>query len=189
MIEVYPIHEEIEEQFNEIRHRIFRLQNGRGLDSMKRIGVSTDGQNGASYVSLKTLSQHYQPNLDLALRLWGIRRREEQIVACFLLPNSMVIKEKITQLLRLCLNFEIAEYFGTIVLSTREDIETIVQEFLLSDDPVLQIAALTAMARNRIVKKTTTIFTAPYIQNIAHTAWKDKYVERVFERLKTSAGI
>lgn len=188
-MEIHPINKELELLFHQICHRIYRLQNGKGLDSLKRIGADTQGQVGASYLSLKALSQNYPQNLELALLLWGTRRREEQILACFLLPPSMAIKEKITQLLSLCFNFEIAEYFGTLVLSKREDIEEIVHEFLEADDPYLQVAALTAIARNRIDKKLNTPFSANYIQNVTHKIRADKYVRLIFERLKSSANI
>ncbi|WP_059026685.1 hypothetical protein [Gabonibacter massiliensis] len=188
-MEIRPINKELEQLFHQIRHRIRRLQNGKGLDSLERIGADTQGQVGASYISLKTLSRNYPRNLELALLLWGTQRREEQILACFLLPPSLAIKEKITQLLSLCFNFEIAEYFGTLVLSKREDLEEIVDEFLESGVPYLQVAALTAIARNRIEKKLNTPFSANYIQNIASKIGTDKYVRLIFERLRSGVNI
>ena len=95
-MEVFPIDKKTEQLFNEVRRRIFRLQNGRSLDSMERIGADTRGQIGASYLSLKNLAGQYQPDLRLAQLLWGTKKREEQIVACFLFPTQELITEKIT---------------------------------------------------------------------------------------------
>lgn len=95
-MEVFPIDKKVEQLFKEVSRRIFRLQNGRSLDSMERIGADTRGQIGASYLSLKNLAGQYQPDLRLAQLLWGTKKREEQIVACFLFPVQELITEKIT---------------------------------------------------------------------------------------------
>lgn len=100
----------------------------------------------------------------------GTKKREEQIVACFLFPIQELITEKITQLLQFGYNFEIAEYFGTLVLSKREDIEQIVNEYLSSDDPLLQAAALTAIGRSRIDRKLNSPFTDSYIETLIVTS-------------------
>ena len=55
-MEVFPIDKKVEQLFKEVSRRIFRLQNGRSLDSMERIGADTRGQIGASYLSLKNLA-------------------------------------------------------------------------------------------------------------------------------------
>ena len=47
-MEVFPIDKKVEQLFKEVSRRIFRLQNGRSLDSMERIGADTRGQIGAS---------------------------------------------------------------------------------------------------------------------------------------------
>ena len=42
-MEVFPIDKKVEQLFKEVSRRIFRLQNGRSLDSMERIGADTRG--------------------------------------------------------------------------------------------------------------------------------------------------
>ena len=61
VMEVFPIDKKTEQLFKEVSRRIFRLQNGRSLDSMERIGADTQGQIGASYLSLKNLAGQYNP--------------------------------------------------------------------------------------------------------------------------------
>ena len=172
VIEVFPIDKKVEQLFKEVSRRIFRLQNGRSLDSMERIGADTRGQIGASYLSLKNLAGQYQPDLRLA-----------QIVACFLFPVHELITEKITQLLQFCYNFEIAEYFGTLVLSKRENVEQMVNEYLNSDHPNLQVAALTAIGRSRIDRKLNSPFTDSYILNIDRNKFTDTNVQKVYDRV------
>lgn len=185
-MEVFPINKESEQLFNEVSRRIFRLQNGRSLDSMERIGADTQGQIGASYLSLKNLAGQYRSDLKLAQLLWGTRKREEQIVACFIFPIQELITEKITQLLSYSYNFEIAEYFGTLVLAQREDIEQLVGEYLHSDDPLLQTAALTAIGRSRINRKSNSPFTDSYIRKIDKNKFTEMYVQKVYDRISIS---
>ena len=182
-MEVFPINKESEQLFKEVSRRIFRLQNGRSLDSMERIGADTRGQIGASYLSLKNLAGQYRSDLKLAQLLWGTKKREEQIVACFLFPVQELITEKITQLLEFSYSFEIAEYFGTLVLAQREDIEQLVNEYLHSDTPFLQAAALTAIGRSRINRKANSPFTDSYIQNVDRNKFTDTHVQKIYERI------
>ena len=87
VIEVFPIDKKVEQLFKEVSRRIFRLQNGRSLDSMERIGADTRGQIGASYLSLKNLAGQYQPDLRLAQLLWETRRTNRCL---FFIPGSRV---------------------------------------------------------------------------------------------------
>ena len=45
-MEVFPIDKKVEQLFKEVSRRIFRLQNGRSLDSMERIGADTRDRSG-----------------------------------------------------------------------------------------------------------------------------------------------
>lgn len=183
-MEVYPINKETEQTFKEISRRIFRLQNGRSLDSMENVGADTRGQIGASYLSLKNLATRYPKDQKVAQLLWGTGRREEQIVACFLFPVEDLITEKITQLLEHCHSFEIAEYFGTLVLSKGKDLENRVNGFLQSGSPFLQSAALTAIGRDRIDNKLNPVFTDSYIRGIDPNKFIEPHVQTVYNRIR-----
>ncbi len=181
-MEVFPIDKKVEQLFKEVSRRIFRLQNGRSLDSMERIGADTRDRSG-QVISLKNLAGQYQPDLRLAQLLWGTKKREEQIVACFLFPVQELITETITQLLQYCYNFEIAEYFGTLVLSKLENVKQMVNEYLNSDHSYLQVAALTAIGRSRIDRKLNSPFTDSYILNIDRNKFTDTNVQKVYDRV------
>lgn len=179
-----PIDSHHEQIFKEISHRILRLQNGKSLDSMEKIGANTNGQIGASYLSLKTLAQNYPQDLETALLLWGTGKREEQIVACFLIPSERLIKEKIIQLLDICYSLELAEYFGTLVLSRYAEQVLLVNEFLQSDNANQQMAALACISRNRITKKTESPFSDNYIRGINTKQFNSPYVLNAYNRLR-----
>lgn len=169
--------------FQEILKRISRLQSGGTIDSLKEIGADTDKQIGASYVSLKQLASTYQPNEALALLLWNVQRREEQIMACLLLPGN-TNKEKITQLTTHCLNFEIAGYLGSLFLYKYSFLAEIARVWIESDIPYRQIAILTALARHLLIYKEDSQITKEFFVSILQREYKDKYVRLTVDRYR-----
>lgn len=169
--------------FKEIRRRINRLQSGGTIDSLISIGANIENQLGASFVSLKQLASQYVAEESLALLLWNEQKREEQIVACFLFPQDLH-EEKIKQLCHKCLNFEIAEYFGSLYLHKHSQLREIAITWLNSDFPFQQIAALTALSRYLILHKKDTVISQEFFQNILQREFKHKYVQLLAQRFR-----
>ena len=174
---------QLEKTFIEICNRIRRLQSGGTIDSLQRIGATTTGQIGASYVSLKTLASEYLPDEKLATLLWKQQKREEQIVACFLFPFD-INKEKITQLAPHCLHFEIAGYLGSLYLYKRSDLLELSEEWLNSENPLMQLAIMTALARYLILNKESDKISKDYFRTVVNRNYKDKYVQLAAERYR-----
>lgn len=174
---------ETEKKLHEINRRIHRLQNGGCIDSLKNLGVNTERQIGASYVSLKQLALQYEPEEKLALALWNTRQREAQIVACFLLPKE-INKEKITQLIPSCMSTEIAEYVGAVLVSEHPELTVILKEWTDSAEPFLQIAALCAGAKHLILHKNKAAFSPDFFKTLVKKEYKDKYVQLVAQRYR-----
>ena len=170
-------------RYEEIRRRIRRLQSGGTIDSLQEIGANTEKQIGASYVSLKQLASAYQPDEQLALLLWNTQQREEQMVACLLLPGE-TNREKITQLAESCLNLEIAGYLGSLYLFKYPHLSEVMNEWIESDVPCQQIAILTALARHLIVNKKDSQITEAYFQSVISRKYKNKYVQLAAERYR-----
>lgn len=177
------IDKQLHSRFEEILRRIRRLQSGGTMDSLQEIGADTRHQIGASYVSLKQLAVAYKTDEQLALLLWNTQRREEQIVACFLLPEA-TNKEKITQLISSCLNFEIAGYLGSIYLYKYPGLSGLADEWPDSEIPFQQLAILTAIARHLILYKEDKHISRDYFQLIVNRNYKDKYVQLTAERYR-----
>lgn len=171
------------ETFEEILRRIYLLQSGGTIDSLQAIGADTKRQLGASYVSLKNLAASYTPNEQIALLLWNQQKREEQILACFLLPVDLN-KEKITQLIRDCISFEIAGYFGSLYLHKRSDLKDFAMAWLNSEIPFLQLATLTALSRYLILHKENGEITTEFYKSAINRNYKDKYVQLAAERYR-----
>ena len=154
--------------FQQILSRIRRLQSGGTIDSLQDIGANTDHQIGASYVSLKELAATYPPDEKLALLLW----------------NQDLNKEKITQLAPHCLHFEIAGYLGSLYLYKRSDLLELSEEWLNSENPLMQLAIMTALARYLILNKESDKISKDYFRPVVNRKYKDKYVQLAAERYR-----
>lgn len=174
---------ETEERIKEIRQRIRRLQNWGSIASLRHLGVNVHGQVGASYVSLKELASRYTPDETVAEALWLTRQREEQILACFLLPKK-INKEKITQFMTYCLNPEIAEYIGSLLIAEHPDIQEIMENWGNSSKPFLQIAVLCAGARHFVLHKSDPLISQNFFKTLINKEYSDKYVRLVAERYR-----
>ncbi|MDR1755922.1 MAG: hypothetical protein LBR65_03050 [Culturomica sp.] len=172
-----------EEKAAEIRRRIRRLQNGGTVESLRRIGADTSGQIGAGYVSLRELAGRYAPEEALATLLWGTGQREEQIVACLLFPDTLN-KEKITQLADNCSSLEVAEYFGSLLLSRSKALAEIAPEFGNSGVPARQVAALTGCARHLRLNRSNPLITQAFFTSLANRRYPEKYAELVASRYR-----
>ena len=178
-----PINKEAEATFKGIERRIFRLQSGGTIDSLRTIGADTSGHIGASFTSLKQLASCYAPDETLALLLWQTCRREEQIMACFLLPTG-TNKEKITQLMDACQSMEIAGYVGSLHLARRPDVAEIAAEWADSEVPAKQAAALTAAARQLILKKECSLIPKSQFAEMLRRPYADPYVRMLAARYR-----
>lgn len=174
---------ETEEKIQEIRRRIRRLQNWGSISSLRHLGVNARQQVGASFVSLKELAARYTPDETVAEALWLTRQREEQILACFLLPKT-TNKEKITQFMPHCLSPEIAEYVGSLVIAEHPGIRGIMESWCRSSEPFLQIAALCAGARHLVLHKAEPLISQRFFKTLTNREYHDKYVRLVSERYR-----
>lgn len=174
---------ETEQKLAEIKRRIHRLQNWGSIVSLEHLGINPEKQVGASYLSLKTLAARYQPDENLAYALWNTQRREEQILACFLLPKK-INKEKIIQLIPGCISEEVAEYMGSLFLSEHPELPEIIQKSKESAEPFFQIAALCAGARHLRLNKTNPLISPDLFKILINKEYENKYVRLVADRYR-----
>ena len=88
-MEVFPIDKKVEQLFKEVSRRIFRLQNGRSLDSMERIGADTRGQIGASYLSQKS-GRTIPTRFKIGTTIVGNKETRRTNRCLFFIPGSRV---------------------------------------------------------------------------------------------------
>ncbi len=100
-----------------------------------------------------------------------------------LLPEN-TNKEKITQLIQTCLDFEIAEYFGSLYLQKHPQLTEVSANWLDSENPFQQTAALTALARYLILHKKNNKTQTELFQAAIRRNFKDKYVQLLVNRYR-----
>lgn len=93
-------------------------------------------------------------------------------------------KEKITQLAPHCLHFEIAGYLGSLYLYKRPDLLELAEEWLNSENPFMQLAIMTALARYLILNKESDKISKDYFRTVVNRNYKDKYVQLAAERYR-----
>jgi 3-methyladenine DNA glycosylase AlkD len=76
----------LEAQIKSIQTTLRLSMNGIVSDSMKQKGIHYKLNYGVSIPRLKEIAATYEPNHDLARRLWHLHSRETMILACFLQP-------------------------------------------------------------------------------------------------------
>lgn len=182
-MEYFVLNKKQEDTLNEIKRRIRRLQNGRTIDSLISIGANTDNQIGASYTSLKKLAESYVQDAVIATSLWAERKREEQIFACFLFPDNFEI-QKVLKICKNCLNYEVAEYFGSLFVYRHKDICEIIDILFKSEDDTDKIIAITAIARHILIYKHNSKITKEEFLHLVADKFANKYVEMIAQRYR-----
>jgi len=172
-----------EKVYKEIKRRIRRLQQVGTMDSLSIIGANTENQIGASFLSLKNLANNYSTDELVARALWGDKRREEQIFACFLFPDELS-REKLLTLIDSCLSFEIAEYFGSMLLARQKEFKTLIKDWQNTENPKLQVAILTSIARYNILNYNKDSVDKELKNKIVNRNYTNKYVQIVASRQK-----
>jgi len=172
-----------EKVYKEIKRRIRRLQQGGTIDSLLMIGANTDNQIGASFLSLKDLAKNYSTDELIARVLWGDKKREEQIFACFLFPDNLS-KEKLLTLIDYCLSLEIAEYFGSMLLARQKAFKTFIADWQDTNNANLQVAILTSIARYNIINQGKDNVDKNLKDKIVNRKYTNKYVQIVASRQK-----
>lgn len=76
------------ETAREIRSRFRTLMNGMAADTMRRSGLRYHVNWGVSLRHLRELASEYEPDIHVALELWGDDVRESKICALMLMPPA-----------------------------------------------------------------------------------------------------
>jgi hypothetical protein len=181
MVEYMVLDADTESKLQGIRKRIDALQNWGYGESMKSLRLEAGASNGAGFVSLKALAGEYQADKKLAQCLWSCRKREEQIVACFLLPLTTSVAE-LEELMSSCINHEVAEYMGSLHLAQREDIAELADRWSCSDALFLQVAALTGAARHRILYASDSRISPQTFTMLTNRDYQDRYLKIIANR-------
>lgn len=180
----FYIDKKTKDLFEIVEARIRRLQNWGSVESIRRMGCAVERQVGASYVSLKELAECFSPDLKLSVLLWRTGRREEQILAAFLLPLSISPSE-VEEFFSGCISYEIAEYFGSLYISKRCDLKDyfIPRWASVRQHPFKQTAVLTGTAKYKMQNPEDESISGFFV-DVSNVDYEDEYVKIVAARYK-----
>lgn len=84
----------MEEIIQDIRFRLRKAMNGVVSTSMRRKGIDYKMNFGVSIPEIKLIAANYQPDVELARRLWAQDVRELKILATLLYPHETFTEEE-----------------------------------------------------------------------------------------------
>lgn len=182
-MEFYALNAEQHALLKELMQRIRRLQSGGTLDSVAAMGINTDNQIGASFLSLRTLARSYKKDDKIATILWNSEQREEQIVACFLFTTQLN-REKIIQLLSKAKNQEIIEYFGSLYLFDHPLFPQLLKDWSNSKELAWRLVILSGGAKHIQRYKSESKIDITTFEKIVMQHYDDHYIELVANRYR-----
>lgn len=146
---------EIENDFQDILHKIKLMQNGIVAESMKKRGVEYKTNWGVSVVDLRHLSLSYKKNHLLSLKLWNKQWRETMILATMLEEPEKLNEKQMGYWVRSINNIEMAEQIVMNLLTDMPSAFEKATEFCLGKKRIVKIIGLLLMGRLAMVDKTT----------------------------------
>ena len=105
---------------------------------------------------------------------------------CLMTPPELT-EEGMRQALEQAHGPEIAEYAGTLLVARSGEVERWVEHFLQAEGEgaeALQVAALTAISRNRMERRADSPFTDEYVRGLEGRTWASSYVMMTYNRLR-----
>lgn len=124
----------LDKQISDIRKQIFLSMNGVIADKMTENGVLYKKNYGVELPRLKQIAAFYQPNHDLAQRLWHLKIRETMILAIYLQPVESFSRETLNTWFKDINTLELVELLCQNLLSKLPYGKSICIEFLEEND-------------------------------------------------------
>ncbi len=137
----------IDDKIVEIKRKFRHLMNGEVSATMGSMGSNYKVNYGIEYLRLKELATQYQPNSDLAGRLWNLNIREAMILATLLQPTDRFTEEQANRWLEKINQPELVEYFCMNLLSKLDFASQLAIKWINSNDVWKQITGFTLSAR------------------------------------------
>ncbi len=184
MTKFFIQNEELDNRVKEIRFRIFNTKNGVVVDSMREKGIIYKRNFGVDLPKLKEMALRYQPNHDLAKRLWSQQIRETMILATLLEPIEDFTAEEADKWMMDVCNIELTEQISMNLLAKMDFAAEFALKNIQSEDFWRKITGFTLAAR--IWKN----FTENQIDEIIKCALKNSKTEEflLYKTVAVSLG-
>lgn len=137
----------IDATIKEIRRKIRTSMNGETVSSMRAMGVLYKQNFGVSIPRIKEIASKYEPNHDLAQRLWAIDSRETKIMATLLQPIQDFKPETAEKWLLMINQMELVEQISMNLLSKLPYAAEISTQWIHQENYWLRLTGFTVIAR------------------------------------------
>lgn len=138
---------EMDNTVREIRRRIRASMNGVVADSMKEKGILYKRNFGVDLPHIKWIAGKYEPNHDLAQRLWALEIRETMIMATLLEPVHTFTESAAEKWMQSVNNIELVEQICMNLFSKLPYANLLSVRLSQSDDNWEKITGFTLAAR------------------------------------------
>jgi len=147
-MKLYFTTEYIDATITEIKQKLKLSMNGVTSDQMKSAGIHYRINYGVSIPRIKEIARDYQPNHDLAQRLWFLGIRETMILATILQPAETFNKNIAIEWISNFNQPEIVEQTCMNLLSKLPYWSELSMESIQSENRWIQVTGFTLAARN-----------------------------------------
>lgn len=134
--------EELDGQLKRAQSRIRQLKSGEISDQLIEKGLNYKKNFGVSLVHLRNLSKEFEPNNELADRLWHLGYRETCILATMLTLPDEIKDETLKEWAKEITNIEIAEQIAFNLLGKRVNSDSLLKSWLSDSQTYTAYAAL-----------------------------------------------
>ncbi len=141
----FPYNENLERQQKKIMSRFRKLMNGETSHQLELAGINYRKAYGVSLVHLRQLMREFEPDNNLAERLWHRNIRESMILATMLAKPNDLADDQIIEWAGKINNIELAEQVAFNLLGRRNNIQQIIEKWIFHQVVYVRYSALMAI--------------------------------------------
>jgi 3-methyladenine DNA glycosylase AlkD len=138
----FAYQEDLDRQQKKILSRIRQLMNGDTSHQLQISGMNYEKAFGVSLVHLRQLAKDFEPNNDLAERLWFRNIRETMILATMLAQPDALTDAQILEWAGQINNIELAEQVAFNLVGRRKNIVAVVENWIFHPVVYVRYTAL-----------------------------------------------
>jgi 3-methyladenine DNA glycosylase AlkD len=144
-MKIFAYHENLDQQQKKILSRIRQLMNGETSAQLQMAGMNYQQAYGVSLVHLRQLARNYEPNNQLADRLWFRNIRETMILATMVAQAEAMTDAQILAWAEQITNIELAEQVAFNLLGRKREIGSVVEQWIFHPAVYVRYTALMAI--------------------------------------------